>query len=331
MSSPRDQLRCSRKGCKYTTNRSYNLERHERNHEKGKVPVSQCQPCPHCPYAAGSLHNLMRHISKKHVNASPVKKENGRLVSVDPVKEEEMGDNEEKDEETKMEQSTPPTEQTLQATVHKSSPKRERKPLKPASVSEQLQRASLWDWSTLQQQEKNFQRRYGLATECKIHRQTVNLFKLYALVRARGGALNVDAWDDVASSLGFATRAACGRHVRDKYMGVLIEFEKREEERLEECKDFLDVPSWWDDGNFVGANKDHKPNVTARSESEAISPFNNNVRSAIVKIIFNKYYKKHLRGGDPFKRFNVKDSWLRATMLSSHALISQMHFKHYSP
>ncbi|KAH8359372.1 hypothetical protein KR093_006145, partial [Drosophila rubida] len=237
MSSPREQLRCSRKGCKYTTNRSYNLERHERNHEKGKVPVSQCQPCPHCEYAAGSLHNLMRHISKKHVLLSPVKKENGKLVTVEPKKEE-------------PEQKK---EQPLKPTIIKSSPVT--KPL----VTEEQRQPSLWDWGTLQQQEKNFLGRSGLAVECKIHKQSVNLFKLYALVRARGGALNVDVWDEVAASVGFATRLAGGRQVRAKYMDVLMEFEKSEEERLQECKDLEGVPTWWDDGDFIDPKRDYKP------------------------------------------------------------------------
>ncbi|KAH8310995.1 hypothetical protein KR044_003795, partial [Drosophila immigrans] len=266
MSSPREQLHCSRKGCKYTTNRSYNLDRHERNHEKGKVPVSQCQPCPHCDYAAGSLHNLTRHISKKHVLLSPVKKEkeketeNGKLVSAEPKKEKEQ--KEEKEEKKEEKQELPQTtEQPLKATI-KSSPKREKleKPAKQALKTEELQQqTSLWDWSTLQQQEKNFLRRWDSQAECKIHKQTVNLFKLYSLVRARGGALNVDAWDDVASAVGIATKSAGGRQVRAKYLELLMEFEKSEEQRLQDCMDLEGVPTWWDDGDFVATNRDCKP------------------------------------------------------------------------
>lgn len=150
MNNSREQLRCSRRGCSYTTNRAYNLERHERNHAKGKVPVSQCQPCPHCTYAAGSLHNLMRHISKKHVGVS-VKIKAKWSSSPRPGRNKEE----------------PPDSDVS---------------MRHAQTKEQQEQhlgsySSLWAWSSPQQQEINFLRRSGLNNECEIHGQTFKLSK----------------------------------------------------------------------------------------------------------------------------------------------------------
>ncbi|XP_017872943.1 PREDICTED: uncharacterized protein LOC108620544 isoform X1 [Drosophila arizonae] len=314
MNNPRDHLHCSRRGCTYTTNRAYNLERHERNHDKGKVPISQCQPCPHCTYAAGSLHNLMRHISKKHTGSvktqlqvittqpaqsqvTPAEKQNERNVTQTPLSNVT---------------SSPELKQTVKQSVE--GPEVE---------------ASLWLWTTPQQQEKNFIKRSGLKGECKILERSVNLFKLYALVQARGGALDVDEWDDVAAALSLPPGSGC--NVGVKYMEVLFEFEKKEEERLQECQIVPGVPPWWDDGDLISDD------VCCASEGKVLGhwwkdmnrPFIT-VQNAIIKLIYDKYYSNHLSNSKPFQRFCVKDSWLRATMLNYQELKYQLHLIHSS-
>ncbi|KAL7727005.1 hypothetical protein ACLKA6_010048 [Drosophila palustris] len=189
---------------------------------------------------------------------------------------------------------------------------------------------SLWLWNTPQQQEKNFLRRSALNEECKILGRTVKMFKLYSLVKARGGALNVDDWDDVAATLGFGP--GLGQDVRAKYIDVLIEFEKNEEERLQDCENAEEVPSWWDDGDFTIDYESCKPEDShLGSESgidEESAPIDD-VESGIVDMISNKYYANYLNNSKPFsKRFRVKDSWLCAAMLSYQELICQLHFKH---
>lgn len=153
MNSPREQLHCSRRGCSYTTNRAYNLERHERNHAKGKVPVSQCQPCPHCTYAAGSLHNLMRHISKKHVGVS--------------VKIKAKWTSSSKPERNKEE--PPDTDNPLRHA--------ETEGENEQRVEQFWSECCLWSWSSPQQQEKNFLRRSGLNGELRILDHTIKLYK----------------------------------------------------------------------------------------------------------------------------------------------------------
>ncbi|XP_034485782.1 uncharacterized protein LOC117790438 [Drosophila innubila] len=308
MINTREQLRCGRKGCRYTTNRSYNLERHERNHEKGKVPVSQCQPCPHCTYAAGSLHNLMRHINNKHA-----------MLSVNKQKEQ-------------LPCSQAGLHKKLASTEQSRLEEREREEYQEENPAQQLftfdnerLRPSHWHWSTLQQQEKNFFRRSALNAECTILERTVNMFKLYLLVKARGGALNVDDWDNVAAALGLPQES--GRHVHAKYMDVLIQYEKNEEERLQKCRKVEGVPFWWDDGDFIMDSECCTLEDSWWPNEECPSL---NVQNAIVEMILNKYYLNHLKNSEPFKRFHVKDSWLWATMLNYQALISQMNFKHYT-
>lgn len=154
MNNSREQLRCSRRGCSYTTNRAYNLERHERNHAKGKVPVSQCQPCPHCTYAAGSLHNLMRHISKKHVGVS-VKIKTKWSSSPKPGRSKE---------------EPPDTDISMRHAETKEQQEQPIQHLRPYM-------SSLWAWSSPRQQEINFLRRSGLNDECEIHGHTIKLYK----------------------------------------------------------------------------------------------------------------------------------------------------------
>jgi len=157
MNKPREHLQCSRRGCSYTTNRSYNLERHERNHDKGKVPVSQCKPCPHCTYAAGSLHNLMRHISKKH-EILTIKKQKGQQQEQVPSAEEQS---------IRRFVYTPDHDQEV-----KTAPQ-----LLAFNDNGPKFKPSLWHWSTPQQQEKNFLRRCALNEECNILDRTVKKFK----------------------------------------------------------------------------------------------------------------------------------------------------------
>ncbi|KAH8419207.1 hypothetical protein KR222_010589, partial [Zaprionus bogoriensis] len=227
MNNPREHLHCRRRGCSYTTNRVYNLERHERNHEKGRVPVSQCQPCPHCTYAAGSLHNLMRHIGKKHAGVSV--KVDGRWQMSSPPAEQHI------ETHNSTEISMLAVDSSYRAEEH--------------AVHSSDTGAARWFWSTLQQQEKNFVRRSGLDEECTVEDRTVNTFKLYSLVKARGGCRYVDNWEDVAAALSLPTASGCA--VRNKYMEILLRFEKSEVERIGEYQ-AAGVPHWWDDGDYIG-------------------------------------------------------------------------------
>ncbi|XP_032596609.1 uncharacterized protein LOC6568244 [Drosophila grimshawi] len=305
MHNPREHLRCRRRGCTYTTNRAYNLERHERNHDKGKVPVSQYQPCPHCTYAAGSLHNLMRHISKKHAALS------GKTTT-----KQQAITSQQQAEQTKVPPSTEAKSESLPNCAERI-PEHLTESLIPAADS------SLWFWSTPQQLERNFLRRSALKEECKIQERSIKLFKFYALVRARGGALNVDQWEDVAAALGLPSGSGC--QTRVKYMELLYEFEKKEEERSQEWKNVEGLPSWWDDGDFV------TDNMHLTSSDEQWKQMNSpsiTARNAIVKLIYDKYYAKHLNSSKAFQRFHMKDSWLRATMLNYQALKRELHSKH---
>lgn len=161
MNNPRDHLHCSRRGCTYTTNRAYNLERHERNHDKGKVPISQCQPCPHCTYAAGSLHNLMRHISKKHTGTIVKTQQQAitRQPPQPPPSHDQPTELPNTQKSTSNVEPSPEAKQTVQQAVDRTAD------------------ASLWFWTTPQQLEKNFIRRSGLKGECMILERRVNLFK----------------------------------------------------------------------------------------------------------------------------------------------------------
>ncbi|XP_032295224.1 uncharacterized protein [Drosophila virilis] len=306
MNNPREHLHCSRRGCRYTTNRAYNLERHERNHDKGKVPISQCQPCPHCTYAAGSLHNLMRHINKKHTEAT-VKTQQQVAASQQADQQNEL----------------PSTKKTMFNL--EPNPKLEQTVQQPLAQSAD---SSLWFWSTPQQQERNFLKRSGLKAECKILERSVNLFKLYALVKARGGALDVDEWDDIAAALGLPPGSGC--NVGVKYMKMIFAFEKKEEERLQECIKVDGVPPWWDDGDFIS---DHMSCLSGDSEWRShgwsdMKRQSTTVQNAVIKMIYDKYYKNYLSNSKPFQRFSVKDSWLRATMLNYQALKSQLNLIH---
>jgi len=139
----------------------------------------------------------------------------------------------------------------------------------------------------------------------------------------------VDEWDHVAAALGLPPGS--GRHVRAKYVDVLMEYERNEEKRLEEFQNIEGLPSWWDDGNFIVDNGSITPNETECWNSAESRPSTSvTVRSAIVKMLHNKYYKNYLNISKPFQRFHVKDSWLCAAMVNYQALICQLHLKHKS-
>ncbi|ALC46574.1 maker203 [Drosophila busckii] len=309
----KDPLRCRKKGCYYTTNRVYNLERHENSHQNGKGYVAREYSCIKCNYATISLKYLKTHVKKEHHDHGQIKSptsSDGLHIDVEPEDETiftlETDHMEEDTDELNETQSEPFT-------------------LKP------LANSSLWYWSSPQQQERNFLRRSGLGEESKLLDYTVKTYKFFALVRGRGGAFNVDEWDLVGAALGLPLGS--GNHVQVRYMELLYEFEKMEDERLQESLQINGVPPWWDDGDSIIANINWMPSNLQQlssqwwKESEGPSiP----VRNAIVQLIFDKYYAPHLKNNKHFRLFQIKDSWLCATTLSYQALRNELLYKYHN-
>lgn len=158
----------------------------------------------------------------------------------------------------------------------------------------------------------------------------VKFFRLYSLVKTRGGASNVEDWDDIAIALRLPPEFK--RTLRSKYMSLLHKFEKKEEERIQD-QETDGLPPWWDDGNYVSDIDSPKylsgEEYTAcrkQTLSTSVLP----VRNSVVKSIYNKYYISHASSSTPFIRFPLKDSWLKATLLSYQSLRTHVHCKQFT-
>lgn len=105
-------FRCPVPKCSYSSQRLYNLQRHEKTHGKEHWR-SKRFPCPCCAYAAATRAHLKRHMGKKH----PTEDINKHTIKVLAYEDFEKPDEESNPDQESIEQKLP-TEQ-LKSTKEK--------------------------------------------------------------------------------------------------------------------------------------------------------------------------------------------------------------------
>lgn len=140
----------------------------------------------------------------------------------------------------------------------------------------------------------------------------------------------MEDWDDIATALSLPPES--NRILKSKYMDMLLKFEKKEEERIQSHKE-EGIPHWWDDGEYI-ADMDYVDYLSgeeyAECQRQTLSTSVLSVRNSVIKIIHNKYYIHHASSSTPFNRFHLKDSWLKATLLSYQSLRTYVHRKQFT-